>query len=335
MTDLTIKKPLAPIYLLYGTESFIIKHLKEKIIHVALSHDERAFNLGVYDMNEEPLDLALEDADTLPFMGEKKVIIIENPLFLTSDPKKQNVEHNMDKLAAYLKQPSPTAVCIFIGEFEKLDKRKKIVKQLEEAADVRECVALTEEKLYRWLQEEAEKQQAYYTKEAHELLMAMVGDDLAILTNEMQKLALYVGEGGTIDRHVVEQLASRTLESNVFTMVNRIMDRKLEDAYQMLEDLLKQKEDPIKLTALVTRQIRLAFQAEVYRREGYSPSQVASRLKLHPYAVKMAWKQGERLGRERLKRALIFCADMDDALKTGKIDKVVGIQMLFERMASL
>jgi len=99
--------------------------------------------------------------------------------------------------------------------------------------------------------------------------------------------------------------------------------------------LLKQKEDPIKLTALVTRQIRMAFQADLYRREGYTQSQMASRLKVHPYAVKIAWGQGQRIGGDRLKKALLYCADMDDALKTGKIDKTVGLQTLFERIASI
>ncbi|MGV3487546.1 MAG: DNA polymerase III subunit delta [Tuberibacillus sp.] len=335
VTNLSIKKPLAPIYLLYGTESYIINHLKEKIIELAIKKEEQAFNLGVYDLNEESIDGALEDADTLPFFGDKKVIILENPYFLTGEVKKQKVEHNLDRLSAYLSEPSPMTVMIFVGSFEKLDKRKKIVKQLEKVADVSECVSISDDMMFKWLADEAGKEGAVFTREAHDTLLSLVGPHMAILMNEIKKLALYAGEGGTIDQNMVKLLASRSLESDVFAMVNRIMERKLGEAYQLLADLLKQKEDPIKLTALVTRQIRMAFQTEMYRLEGYTQSQAASRLKLHPYAVKIAWGQGQKLGSERLRKALLYCADMDDALKTGKIEKTVGLQTLFERLASI
>lgn len=333
--SLSIRQPLSPIYLLYGTESYIINQLKDKIVELAIKPEERAFNLATYDLAEEPIEAALEDADTLPFIGDKKVIILENPIFLTGEVKKQKIEQNLDRLAAYLNEPSPMSVCVFIGSFEKLDKRKKIVKQMEKAADVRECSSLTDDLLFKWLKEVAEKEGATYTKEGHERLLSLAGTHMAVLVNEVKKCALYAGEDIPIDAVVVEKLASRSLESDVFAMVNRIMERNLGGAYQLLADLLKQKEDPIKLTALVTRQIRMAFQAEVYRREGYTQSQVASRLKLHPYAVKIAWGQGERLGVDRLKKAILYCADMDDELKTGKIDKTVGLQTLFERISSI
>jgi DNA polymerase III subunit delta len=333
--SLTISEPLSPIYLLYGTESYLINQLKEKIITLAMAPEEKAFNLSTYDLSEEYLDTALEDANTLPFIGDKKVIVLENPYFLTGEVKKQKVEHNLDRLSTYLNEPSPLSVCIFVGAFEKLDKRKKIVKLLENVAVVHECSALTDDMLFKWLSNEAKQEGAVYTKEGHQRLISLVGTNMAILVNEVKKIAIYAGEEEPIDAKMVENLASRSLESDVFAMVNRIMERNLAGAYQLLADLLKQKEDPIKLTALVTRQIRMAFQAETYRREGYTQSQVASSLKLHPYAVKIAWNQGEKLGSDRLRKALLYCADMDDDLKTGKIDKTVGLQTLFEKIASI
>ena len=333
--SLSIKEPLSPIYLLYGTESYLINQIREKIIKLAIQPEEQAFNLSIYDLTEESIDQAIEDADTMPFIGDRKVIVLENPYFLTGDTKKQKVEHNLDRLSTYLSEPSPMTICIFVGLFEKLDKRKKIVKQLEKVADVRECSALNDDLLFKWLSDEAAKEGAVYTKEGHAQLLSMVGTNMALLVNEIKKLALYAGDGQQIDAKVVENLASRSLESDVFAMVNRIMERNLDGAYKLLADLLKQKEDPIKLIALVTRQIRIAFQAESYRLEGYTQNQVVSRLKLHPYAVKIAWSQGQRLGSSRLKKALIYCADMDDYLKTGMIDKTVGLQTLFERLASI
>ncbi|WKB36891.1 DNA polymerase III subunit delta [Terrilactibacillus sp. S3-3] len=123
--DLAIQKPLAPVYLLYGTQSYLIQLLKKNIVAEALTKDERDFNLSRYDMLEVSVEAALEDAETLPFMGEKRVVILENPYFLTNEKPKTKVEHDLARFIHYLENPSQDTVLIIYALYEKLDKRKK------------------------------------------------------------------------------------------------------------------------------------------------------------------------------------------------------------------
>ena len=139
------KKQIDPVYLLYGTEAFLINETKQILIDHVLDEEEKDFNLSVYDLEETPIEAALEDAETFPFMGEKRLVILQNPVFLTSEKTKGKVEHNLAKLEEYLSQPAPYSIVVFSAPYEKLDERKKVTKELKRKAEVFEANKLTEQ----------------------------------------------------------------------------------------------------------------------------------------------------------------------------------------------
>lgn len=120
------RKQFSPIYLLYGMESFLINETKQKLLKNMLTEEELDFNFASYDLEEVPIEVAIEDAETLPFMGEKRLIFLHNPFFLTSEKSKSKVEHDISKLEAYLQEPVPYSTIVFVAPYEKLDERKKL-----------------------------------------------------------------------------------------------------------------------------------------------------------------------------------------------------------------
>ncbi len=73
----------SPVYLLYGTEQYLLNETKQKMIAGALQEEELDFNLSVFDLEETPIEVALEDAETFPFLGERRLVFLHNPTFLT------------------------------------------------------------------------------------------------------------------------------------------------------------------------------------------------------------------------------------------------------------
>ncbi|MGV7331547.1 hypothetical protein PJK51_29415, partial [Mycobacterium kansasii] len=72
-------------------------------------------NFASYDMDTVPLAVALDDAMAAPFFGERRVVCIDNPQFLTGETKKQKVEHDIDSLQKYLESPMPSTVLVFFA----------------------------------------------------------------------------------------------------------------------------------------------------------------------------------------------------------------------------
>lgn len=325
-------KKFSSLYLLYGPEAFLINETKQLLINHLLNEEEIDFNLSTYDLEETPIDAALEDAETFPFMGEKRLIFLQNPVFLTAVKTKEKVEHNLAKLEAYIKEPSPYSIVVFTAPYEKLDERKKVTKELKRSAAILEAKKLGEAELMAWIKERSALNGVEIEDKAAETLLTLAGTNLFTLTSEVDKLALYIGAGSKINEETVEMLVARSLEQNIFSLIDKIVNRQVEGALRIYYDLLKQNEEPIKILSLITGQFRLIYQVKELARRGYGQQQIAGHLKIHPFRIKLAAGQARLFADEELAHIINLLAEADYQMKTGGMNKVILIEMFLFRL---
>lgn len=111
-----------------------------------------------------------------------------------------------------------------------------------------------------WVQNEARIHGKAITDEAIVKLLEMVGPNMLQLQMEIEKMALYLGEELEITRELVEDLVAKTLEHDAFKMLNAYLEHNQEEALKIYHDLLRQKEEPIKLVGLLASNIRTMTQ---------------------------------------------------------------------------
>ncbi len=326
------QKKLQSIYLLLGREAFLMQETVQLIINAALNDEEKDFNLSIYDMEETSIDTAIEDAETLPFMGEKRVVIIKNPFFLTSEKKKEKVEHKLDKLEQYLNSPAPYTILLFVAPYEKLDERKKITKLLKKQSIVLEMNSLSEKDTSEWITEMAEQEVVYFSKEAIDELMVLTAGDLMILNQELKKISTYVGEGGQVSPDIIRLLVPRTLEQNIFELIDNVIHRRSSEALRIFYDLLKNNEEPIKILSLLVNQFRLILQVKELSGTGYGQQQIANTVKVHPFRVKLALQQAKLFNSDELAKILLELAEADYQMKTGKKDKQLVLELFLLKL---
>ncbi|WP_144547741.1 DNA polymerase III subunit delta [Bacillus sp. X1(2014)] len=321
------QKEFAPIYLLFGTESFLINETKQLLLNHILTEEEKDFNFASYDLEETPIEVAIEDAETFPFLGEKKVIFLHNPVFLTAEKSKDKAVHNLSRFEMYLKEPSPYSVLVISAPYEKLDERKKITKELKRHAEVVEAKKLNEHDLRNWVKGRAKNSGIEFEPDAIDQLLALVGTNMFMITSEVDKLALYASGEKRIDIGLVEKLVARSLEQNIFTLIEKVVQRKLDEALRIYYDLLKQNEEPIKILALLAGQFRLIYQVKELSRRGYGQQQIAGYLRTHPFRVKLALGQANKFTDEELAHLIDLLAEADYQMKTGGMNKSLLIEM--------
>jgi len=326
------RKEFSSIYLLYGKESFLIHETKQLLINQVLNEEEIEFNLSSFDLGETPIEIALEDAETFPFIGERKLIFLHNPYFLTAEKTKEKVEHNLKRLEAYLKEPAPYSIVVFVAPYEKLDERKKVTKELKKIGITFEAKKLNESELKKWIHTRADFNGVVFEPKAVEQMLMLVGTNLFMLTSEVDKLAMYTGKGLTIDVETVEKLVPRSLEQNIFTLVEKIVSRQIDSALRIFYDLLKLNEEPIKILAVITGQFRLIYQVKELARRGYGQQQIASHLKVHSFRVKLAAGQAQKFSDEDLTLIMKELAEADYKMKTGGMNKELIIEMFFLKL---
>lgn len=123
-----------------------------------------------------------------------------------------------------------------------------------------------------------------------EVLIRQVGGDLRLLDMEIRKLATYAGPSGSITPETVTELVSRTLEQDVFKLVDRVARRRTAEGIALFTICCRTGRSR-SASALIIRQFRLMLRVKVLAAKGMSEREIASTLKVHPYPVKLALRQ--------------------------------------------
>ncbi|WP_051404895.1 DNA polymerase III subunit delta [Bacillus cihuensis] len=321
------------VHVLFGNEPYLIEEKKNTIIKSVLAEEEMEFGVSSHVMRETPVQMAIEDAQTLSFLGGKRVVIIKDCYFLTGEKAKQKIEHDLDVLIRYIERPNEDSIVILTVSNEKLDSRKKVVKSLKKSADLHEAKPLPESKLVDWIHNKAKDLNSEISKDAVHHLISFIGSNLLKLEQELRKMAAYTAGHSTITKTVVEELISRTLEQDIFNLIDRIVHKDMHQAFDILGDMFRQGEDPIKILNLLSRQFRIIFQVMQMSKNNKKPSQLATTLKLHPYVVTIAKEQGQEYDTNQLTYILSQLSKLDYEMKTGKVDKHLSLETFIAKLA--
>lgn len=325
---------ISPVYLLYGTEKYQMNEFVSFLVEQTISQEEHDFALVHYDLSDTPLQAVIEEAEMVPFMVPRKLILVQDASVFTAGKDNAKVEHRVEALLEYMKNPAEYSVLVFMVNQEKLDERKKIVKEIKSRGTLLTFMPLGSEDLLKWVSKKMKERECTMEEGAAEMVIRNAGTQLQTLSAEIDKLCLYAGKGGVISVHIVEQLIARTTEQNVFALVEDIANLRVDRALGIFYELLKQKEEPIKIAALIARQFRIILQVKDLGGQSYSQQQIASQLGLHPYAVKIAGEQARKFQASQLKQILSRLGTLDFQMKTGAIDKVLGLELFLLRLAA-
>jgi len=307
---------IAPVYVIAGQETYFIdetmKRLKEKL------QAQGELDLMTYDLEEHLVDEVIDEADTIPFFSDKKLVIAKNASFLKATEKgKEKLPHDLKKLERFLQFPSGTSVTVFIAPYEKLDERKKVTKQMKEHALYLYAETPKERDLAVWVQNEVTAREATISDAAVERLIELVGMNMLHLQSEIDKLALYVANNQEmIMPALVEEMVAKTLEQDVFKLLNAYIRGDRSTALAIYHDLLRQKEEPIALVALISSQVRLMSNVYYLLSKGYHPQQISKQLKVNPYRVKRIVEDRGQITEQQLLDALYGLGEVDLQLKT-------------------
>lgn len=307
-------------YVLYGEESYRLQKTIDNIVKQYIQ-DTADLNMITYDALQTPLATVLEDAMTIPFFADHKVILVTHANFLSTT---NDTGSDGKELDAYIENPSPSTILILSGDFAKLDARKKLVKKIKANWKVLEFRKLDDIGKQSFVKEEILKRQIEIDAIGLQTLLQRLPFDMRMIVQELDKLELY---GARITKDVITQLVTRPMEEDVFVLVNAVVDKNLKRAMETWQDLSVSNTDPIYLIALLSSQFRFLFQVKAMMLQGQTKEQITSALGAHPYRVKMSMESAKHLSITFLMEMLAKLADLDQRIKGGLVDKKLGFEM--------
>ena len=110
-------KNFTPLYLVLGDERYFLERIREELVKNALDEESIDMNLASFDMKEQSISDALFEASSFPFFGERKLVFVQNPFFLTGQKPKGVPDHSLEELEAYLENPADFSILVFFTPY--------------------------------------------------------------------------------------------------------------------------------------------------------------------------------------------------------------------------
>ena len=159
-----------------------------------------------------------------------------------------------------------------------------------------------------------------------DLLISMVGNDLRILSQEVEKLKTYKDNKEVTYQDVLD-LASSGDNDDIFDLINYIVIKDKEKAMSCYSGLLRRNEEPIKIIISLANQFRLLYQCKELYKKGNGEDSISKILDVHPYRVKLALDKCRNYSSRVLLDYLLELADIDSKIKNGLIDKSLALEL--------
>ncbi|MFA5696128.1 MAG: DNA polymerase III subunit delta [Bacilli bacterium] len=312
------------IYVVYGNEKYLIESSLNKIIEN--NHDSEIVK---YDLNFDLVNNIIEEIISFPLFADKKIIVISNALFLTG--LSNNIsDEEIKALEKVLEDISEQINLVLVVENEKLDGRKNLVKKLLKDSNILECNKLSDQEAYEFVKNTFEEDNYQIDLKAINSLLDKSKENLTLLMSEIDKLKIFKVDTKIITKEDVDQLVSKYDYDNIFELTNSVVNKDLTKALFLYQELLKRGEEPIKIIVLLANQFRTIFQVKKMLINTNNNKEIADKLKIHPYRVELAKRIN--ISEEMLLDYLEKLADLDENIKTNRVDKESGLEMFFLNM---
>lgn len=304
------------VYLLYGEEAYL-KEYYAKTLTKALIPEGDTINFNRYSGREADPSVLIGQAQTLPFFSEHRLILVEDSgLF----------KKGGDALASFCKEVPQSTVFLFVEN--EIDKRSRLYKAVRDKGTILELKHQNADALKRWIVRRLQKEHKQIQVQAADLLLQRAGDDMYILSNELGKLIAYTGGREGITREDVEAVCIEQLENRVFKMIEAAASGEKDRAFAMYRDLVFLREPPLRILALIGAHFRRLLLVRDLRDQGYDRQSIADRSGLPSFVLRGLIGQAELFDRERICSILTRCANADEAIKTGKMNDQMAVEMV-------
>ena len=312
------KKNFAPMYFFFGEEDFLIEECVDAIIGNGVDSSMKEFNLDILQGNEVDGERIVAVASAYPMMTERRVVIV----------KDFDRVSGKDLLEPYIENPSPTTVLVLIASNP--DFRKKPYLTLKKKAVCGEFRSLYDNETISWIESRMKKLQRKMDSEAVALLHSFVGNSLREMANEIDKVMIAVGDKQTITAAEIEHVVGISREFTVFELSNKIGEKNLAKALEIMERMLNSGESAVGMVAALTNHFIRLWKLHDAVRQRKSEQEMLQYVYFNTYALKSSIAHIKNYKSEEIENAFSLLADADLALKSSAEPKLVLTKLITE-----
>ncbi|MBA3865992.1 MAG: DNA polymerase III subunit delta [Solirubrobacterales bacterium] len=235
--------------------------------------------------------------------------LIDSRRYLLADGVERWRDRQLEPVLAALAELPPDLTVVLIARAKAPAKLIKAVKAAK--GEIHEFEAPKARDMPRLLVADAQRLGFRLEPVAARVLVDRMGANPVRLQHELERLALWAGEGGAVSGADLEAMVADTSEAAVWSLSDALLERDAAGALRIGERLIEQGENVTGLIYGLASRLRSACSAAGQLEEGVPPKQVETSLKMHPYAAKLLVGRLRNTNVADLRSATIALADLE------------------------
>ena len=338
-------RKLRPAYVFVGDEVFFRKQCRDAILRSLVPSDLREFSLFDFDLAETDLAEVLDRARTPSLMAPFQIFFVRGVKTMFGRGSTSN-EEKLNAIEQYCKDPNPDAVLIFVADHISIpaDARRMDLTDKERYERIRETLGhycaivelgrVEESEAVRWIQEYCVTREVKIDADAGRELVDALGGDMMMVSNELEKLILYVGEKKRITLGDVETMVLAAKQRSLYELTDAISARDRTRALEMLDAMLSSGDGDeaaighLYMLAKTFRQMLVILERNV-RDQRMLWAALWQGFRVPPFAADDIIRQARRYKSKRdLTRAIRMVSRADLALRSNPPSKRLILEKL-------
>ena len=342
-------RKLRAAYVFVGDEAFFRKRFRNAILQHLVPAELRDFSIFEFDLAENDLAEVLDRARTPSLMAPFQVFFVRGVKHLFG---RGSNEEKIAAIEAYCKNPNPDALLVFVAdhisipadarrmEMADKDRYQKIREDLGSFCGIVELARVQEGEAVRWIGEYCVTRGVKIDADGARELVDALGADMMMVSNELEKLILYVGDKRMVTLGDVETMVLAAKQRSLYELTDAISSKDRVRALAVLDALLSTGDGEeaaighLYMLAKTFRQMLVILERNV-RDQRMLWAALWQGFRVPPFAADDIIRQARRYKSKReLTRAIRLVAKADLALRSNPPGKRMVLERLILDLAS-
>src|SRR3984957_5049499 len=338
-------RKLRAAYVFVGDEAFFRKRFRDAILQHLVPADLRDFSLFEFDLSENDLAEVLDRARTPSLMAPFQVFFVRGVKNLFGRGSNSN-EEKLAAIEEYCKNPNPDALIVFVAdhisipadvrrmEMQDKERYQRIRETMGQYCGIVELARVEEGEAVRWISDYCASREVKIEADGARELVDALGGDMMMISNELEKLILYVGEKKRITLGDVETMVLAAKQRSLYELTDAISAKERVRALEVLDAILTSGDGEeaaighVYMLAKTFRQMLVILERNV-RDQRMLWAALWQGFRVPPFAADDIIRQARRYkSRRDLTRAIRLVAKADLALRSNPVSKRMVLEKL-------
>ena len=323
------KNSIANGYVFCGLDEELIKSSIDPIIKKVLDKDFLDLNFIKIDGLTSTFDEIENACETLPFFGDKKVVLVYRANFLKDKPDKEGAK-TYTEILKYIKDlPQHTILIMYYLFNDKRDtpKKNKKLSTLDKYVKVVHCDKLKKDKYYKKIEDIFKENGRTIGKVQLKYFADKVQNNFDIIKREIDKLDCYA-LGRELTKEDIDKLIPNKSEDDIFDLVEYISLRKVEKAIDLLDEFLFKADQHMLIISSIGNHFKRLYEIKTYLLKGKKLEFFISKYRLPQFVCEKLMNQASKFSLKQLNQLIKVCINTEIKLKSSTTDKQMEMELM-------